>query len=133
MIALTTLKNSRPLPADLQAAPRTSSLATELLEIRSTSANGTRRGETAGGNKMKLAVIAMFLMGAIGTATAQTPPPASSSSTKGLTEAQARYAADAAGYAPASDMTQDKNGDWMGGNATKGNFMVDPNGKVTAR
>ena len=81
---------------------------------------------------MKLALTAMVLLATIGTAMAQTPPPASSSP-KGMTEAEARYAADAAGYAPASNMTQDKNGDWMGGNATKGNFMVDPNGKVTAR
>ena len=81
---------------------------------------------------MKLALTAMVLLATIGTAMAQTPPSASSSP-KGMTEAQARYAADAAGYAPASNMTQDKNGDWMGGNATKGNFMVDPNGKVTAR
>lgn len=81
---------------------------------------------------MKLAIITMALVVTTGTAMAQTPP-ASSSSTKGMTEAQARYAADAAGYAPASNMTQDKNGDWLGGNASKGNFMVDPNGKVTAR
>ena len=81
---------------------------------------------------MKLTVVTMVLLGTIGTAMAQTPPPASSSP-KGMTEAQARYAADAAGYAPASNMSQNKNGDWMGGNATKGNFMVDPNGKVTAR
>ena len=81
---------------------------------------------------MKLALTTVVLMATIGTAMAQTPPPPSSSS-KGLSEPQARYAADAAGYAPASNMTQDKNGDWMGGNATKGNFMVDPNGKVTAR
>ena len=51
----------------------------------------------------------------------------------GVKDGYYRYAADAAGYAPASNMSQDKNGDWMGGNATKGNFMVDPNGKVTAR
>ena len=81
---------------------------------------------------MKLALTVMVLMATIGTAMAQTPPPPSSSS-KGLTEPQARYDADAAGYAPASNMSHDKNGDWMGGNATKGNFMVDPNGKVTAR
>lgn len=81
---------------------------------------------------MKIAVIAIVLMGTIVPAMAQTTPEPASSG-KGLTQAQARYAADAAGYAPASNMTQDKNGDWLGGNASKGKFMVDPNGKVTAR
>ena len=78
---------------------------------------------------MKLALTTVVLVATVGTAMAQTPPPPS----KGPTEPQARYAADAAGYAPASNMTQDKNGEWLGGNSTKGNFMVDPNGKVTAR
>ena len=80
---------------------------------------------------MKLAITTVILMGSMGLAYAQTP--AASSSTKGVSEAQARYDADAAGYAPASNMTQDKNGDWLGGNSSKGNFMVDPNGKVSSR
>lgn len=83
-------------------------------------------------DEMKFTLICLMLMGAVAPAMAQTAS-ATASSTKGLTEAQARYAADAAGYAPASNMTQDSKGDWLGGNATKGDFMVDPSGKVTKR
>jgi hypothetical protein len=80
---------------------------------------------------MKMLLAALLLAGTAGAAFAQTTtstmaPP----TTKGLDEAHARYAAEAAGYSNVSNLTSDKKGDWMGA-GTKGNFMIDSSGKVT--
>jgi hypothetical protein len=79
----------------------------------------------------------MMLVGSTGLALAQvTPPTEMKSNTNchgGLTEAQARYAADNAGYAPATNLVQDKDCNWMGGTAAKGFYMIDKDGKVTTR
>ena len=51
----------------------------------------------------------------------------------GLTEPQARYAADAAGYEPANNIMQDKDCNWVGENATKGTYLINnKTGKVTS-
>jgi hypothetical protein len=82
---------------------------------------------------MKILLAALLLAGSTGLAMAQSTmsnPSTMGAATKGMSEAQARYAAETAGYDHLSSLTQDKKGDWMGA-GTKGNFMVDTTGKVT--
>jgi hypothetical protein len=87
---------------------------------------------------VKFTLILMMLVGSTGLAFAQvTPSTEMKANAKcdklGMTESQARYAADAAGFAPASNLMQDKDCNWMGGSAAKGFFMIDRSGKVTTR
>jgi hypothetical protein len=84
---------------------------------------------------VKITLALMILVGSTGLAYAQVTP---STETKtnpdckgGMSEAQARYAADNAGFAPAPNLTQDKNCNWTGGSAAKGFFMIDKAGKVS--
>jgi hypothetical protein len=81
---------------------------------------------------VKVTLAVMMLVGSTGFAFAQTDQ-ANPNCKGGLTADQARYAADAAGYAPATDLTQGKDCNWTGGTAAKGYYMIDKNGKVTAR
>jgi hypothetical protein len=83
---------------------------------------------------MKMLLAALLLTGTASAAFAQTAAntmaPPGTMAPKGLDEAHARYAAEAAGYSNVSNLTSDKKGDWMGA-GTKGNFMIDTSGKVT--
>jgi hypothetical protein len=81
---------------------------------------------------MKILLAAILLAGSTGFAMAQSTmsnPSTMGAAAKGMSEAQARYAAEVAGYSNLSELKQDKKGDWMGAGA-KGSFMVDPTGKV---
>jgi hypothetical protein len=82
---------------------------------------------------VKVTLALVMLIGSTGLAFAQSDAQANPDCKGGITGAQARYAADAAGYTPATDLTQDKDCNWTGGSAAKGYFMIDKNGKVTAR
>ena len=81
---------------------------------------------------MKVTLAIMMLVGSTGLAFAQADQ-ANPNCKGGLTADQARYAAEAAGYAPVTDLTQGKDCNWTGGTAAKGYYMIDKNGKVTAR
>jgi len=86
---------------------------------------------------VKITLALMIFVGSTSLALAQVTPPTEAKTNPnckgGLSQAQARYAADAAGFAPATNLTQDKDCNWMGGTAAKGFFMVGKDGKVTTR
>jgi hypothetical protein len=84
---------------------------------------------------MKYFLLIAILLGNASFAFAQVTPSTEQavSNPGGMSEAQARYAADAAGFAPASNLMPDGKGNWTGGSAAKGYFMIDKTGKVTPR
>jgi hypothetical protein len=84
---------------------------------------------------MKLLLAAALLVGNATLAFAQVTPSTEQGMKNpgGVNEAEARYDASAAGFAPVSNLMPDGKGDWTGGSAAKGYFMIDKTGKVTPR
>jgi hypothetical protein len=89
--------------------------------------------KSTGRTSVKVTLALLMLVGSTGLALAQSDSQPNPNCKGGLDAAAARYAADAAGYAPATDLTQDKDCNWMGGSAAKGFYTIDKNGKVTTR
>ena len=86
---------------------------------------------------MKTILAGLMLIGSTTLALAQsaTPNASTSGNTKqpaGLTEPQARYDAEAAGYSNVSNLVADGKGGWMG-QGVKGRFTVSSDGKVDPR
>jgi hypothetical protein len=82
---------------------------------------------------VKIMLAVMILVASTGLAFAQADEQANPNCKGGVTADQARYDAEAAGYAPVTDLTQNKDCSWTGGTAAKGYYMIDKNGKVTAQ